>query len=99
LTYATLIDEVLADLGYDHETVSAQTHQRVASYLDRATDYIANVAGSPVNFESDLLARQLVIAYCRYANSHIENLFQDNYRSDLLELNCKYAGDEDGESE
>ena len=99
MVYATLKDEVLADLGYSNEMITVQTEQRVASILNRGKDYINNVAGKPVDFESDLLARQLVIAYCRYANSHCENLFPENYRGDLLELNCKYAGDSDGEEE
>ena len=97
MVYATLIDEVLADLGYAAEAVSAQTLQRVAAILERARSYITNIAGTSVDFETDLLARQMVIAYCRYANSHCENLFPLNYRGDLLELNLKYAGDVDGE--
>ena len=99
MIYATLKDEVLADLGYLNEAITVQTEQRVAAILNRAESYVNNVAGRPVNFGTDLLARQLVIAYCRYANSHCENLFPENYRGDLLELNCKYAGDSDGEEE
>ena len=99
MTYATILDEVFADLGYSHEMLTDSTYQRIASYVESAQSYITNVAGGLVNFDTDLLARRLAIAYCRYMNSHVEYLFPDNYRSDLLELNCKYAESGDTNAE
>ena len=99
MTYATILDEVFADLGYNREMLTDATFQRLESYVESAQSYITNVAGVAVDFNTDLLARRLVIAYCRYANAHCEYLFPDNYRSDLLELNCKYAEAGDGNAE
>ena len=96
-----LTDEVLTELGYNPDNIGDVVYQRVTSYIERGTAYINNVAGVEVDYEADLLARQLMIAYCRYANAQCENLFSENYRSDLLELNCNYLGavDDDIQSE
>lgn len=97
--FTDIVQEVLCELGYNADTASEQVTNRVNAYVDRGVSYICNVAGQVVDFESDLLARQLLIAYCRYANAQCENLFPEAYRGDLLELNCKYLGAVDNDSE
>ena len=98
--FTDLTQEVLIELGYNDNAPEAVMN-RVTAYIERGTAYINNVAGVQVDYDTDLLARQLMIAYCRYANAQCENLFSENYQSDLLELNCKYLGasDDDTQSE
>lgn len=42
------------------------------------------------DFEKSTRARRMLLAYCRYAFSNAEEMFEENYKSDIISLRQEY---------
>jgi len=97
-----IIDEMLIEQGYDPSIPDIQS-LRVAAQLRSIAEsgeyFLNDVAGAELDFTADLNAKQLLLAYARYAFSQRENLFSVEYQPELLALNCAYmkGGEDSGE--
>lgn len=55
-------------------------------YIARGEAYLNRTAGKDLNFTGEALPRQLLLDYCRYANSQALEVFSHNFQSELLDL-------------
>jgi hypothetical protein len=82
---ATLLGDVqdYLNITWQDET----TDKKVTGYINRGMKRLQNIAGASLDFEAEDLPRSLLLDYCRYANSQALEVFEQNFRSELLELN------------
>lgn len=84
----------------DYLTISwedEKTDNKLRSIIKRGMARLTKIAGVPsLDFEADELPKQLLLDYCRYANSHALEVFEKNFRTELMDLHyeCQIAGDE-----
>ena len=85
-----LLEEIGAELGYI-ESDFGRAESRIRAYVLNGMAKLNNAAGAEIDYESDRIARALLVDYCRYANSHATELFESNYLGELIALNDRYA--------
>ena len=60
------------------------------TYEDNDTDVkllgIIRVAGTPQDYDTDSAAKSLLLDYCRYARNNALELFEQNFRAELIML-------------
>lgn len=66
------------------------TNIRLINMIKRAEYKINDYAGTTVNISQDLEARDLVINLVRYMWNNTSDLFESNYKPDILMLHAKY---------
>ena len=49
-------------------------------------DYLDRVAGTPQDYDTDSTAKSLLLDYCRYARNNALELFEQNFRAELIML-------------
>ena len=64
-----------------------KTDKKITGYINRGMKRLQDIAGASLDFEKEDLPRTLLLDYCRYANSQALEVFESNFRSELLELN------------
>lgn len=97
-----IINEMLIEQGYDPshpDELSLRVEAQLVEIAKRGEYYLNDVAGATLDFDTDLIARQLLLAYARYAYSQRENLFSVEYQSDLLYLHVAYMKGDDTDAE
>lgn len=62
------------------------TDRVLISALERGQSIIDNYAGTEQDYSQEGLARQLLLDYCRYVRSHAAEVFEINFRKDLINL-------------
>lgn len=68
-----------------------KTDKNLTGMIKRGVKYLQNIAGvDSINFTEEDLPKQLLLDYCRYANSHALEVFAYNYQGDLLELHFMF---------
>ena len=89
-----LFQEVKSYLNFTWEDSAKES--RVYGYLVSSMQYLEEVAGTRLNFETDYLAKDLLFNRVLYMDSSALDDFQKNYNGLLEELKIKYAvlGDE-----
>lgn len=89
-----LFQEVKSYLNFTWE--DSAKDNRVYGYLVSSIQYLEEVAGTSLNFETDYLAKDLLFNRVLYMDSSALDDFQRNYNGLLEELKIKYAvlGDE-----
>lgn len=60
---------------------------KIEGYINRGTAYLNRIAGKTLDFTVEDLPRQLLLDYCRYANSQALEVFAANFQGELIELN------------
>lgn len=70
------------NISYD----DAATDAVLMSAIERGKSVLDGYAGAPQNYESEGLPRQLLFDYCRYVRSHAAEMFEPNFRHDLIML-------------
>jgi len=83
----TLLAAVRAELVITWE--DAATDTRLKGYIKSGIRRLQEIAGAGLDFTEGTAAYELLLARCRYANSQALEVFETNYRGDLLELNLK----------
>lgn len=64
------------------------TDKNLTGIIKRGKARIQQIAGvSSLNFMAEDLPKHLLLDYCRYANSHALEMFEENFRGQLISLN------------
>lgn len=61
------------------------TDRTLEGALERGKSILDDYAGAALDYEEGL-PRQLLFDYCRYARSHAAEMFETNFRHDLISL-------------
>lgn len=61
----------------------------IAGYIERGMARLNRVAGTELDYTVEDMPRQLLFDYCRYANSQALEVFEENFRGELLDLHLK----------
>lgn len=63
-----------------------QTDRALKTALERGKKVLEDYAGTELNFDEEGAARQLLLDYCRYVRSQATEMFEVNYKHDLIAL-------------
>lgn len=97
----SLIDELkdFLCIAFDDE----RTDRALKAALSRGMSVIEDYAGATIDYSQDGAEKQLLFDYCRYVRSQAAEMFETNFRHDLIALRAKYeteaANNADGENE
>ena len=61
----------------------------LSGIVQRGKARLQEIAGAPLCFSEEGLARSLLFDYCRYADSRALEVFETNFQAELLELHLK----------
>lgn len=70
------------DITYQDEEINS----KLSGIIGRGKAYLDNMAGKPQDYEAEDLPRTLLLDYCRYARSNALELFEQNFRAELITL-------------
>ena len=59
--------------------------------LKKGQGYVNGLAGVTLDFESNALAKNLLLDYCRYSYNNASEYFLENFREDILRLQLESA--------
>lgn len=62
------------------------TDRMLEEALERGKAVLNDYAGAEQDYEREELPRQLLFDYCRYVRSHAAEMFEANFRHDLIAL-------------
>nr|DAL71022.1 MAG TPA: Head Tail Connector Protein [Caudoviricetes sp.] len=62
------------------------TDVKLLGIIRRGADYLDRVAGTPQDYNTDSAAKSLLLDYCRYARNNALELFEQNFRAELIML-------------
>lgn len=65
----------------------AATDTEVTGYINRGMARLQHIAGASLDFTVEDQPRTLLLDYCRYARSQALEVFEQNFQSELLDLN------------
>lgn len=65
------------------------TDSNIEGYIARGKSRLNAIAGVTLNYDVEGFPRQLLLDYCRYANSQALEMFEINFQSELLSLNIQ----------
>lgn len=82
-----LLIEVLQYLQM--ENADEITRGNILGFISRGKSRLNKIAGAELNYEEEGQPRALLLDYCRYANSRALEVFEKNFRSELLDLNLE----------
>lgn len=84
-------------IGWDDES----TDMNIEGYIARGMSRLNDIAGKSLDFITEGLPRQLLLDYCRYANSQALEMFAANFQDELLTLSVSgsIAGGEEANDE
>lgn len=85
-----ILREVKNEVGYNPDEKDSDTDSRLTRYIKQGVAKIEHIAGSSINFSTDMIARGLLVDYCRYANSQCSELFEKNFQEALASLHADY---------
>lgn len=77
-----MIEEVKFYLKIDGNELD----EAITKSIDRGKAYLSRLTGTIIDFETDDLAKQLLLDWCRYAINNSLEFFQENFSSDILLL-------------
>lgn len=68
-----------------------RTNKNLTGMMKRGMKRLRDIAGvSSLDFTEESLARELLLDYCRYANSHALEMFEINFIGELQSLHFEY---------
>lgn len=82
-----LLDAVKAYLHITWQDTA--TDSNLTGYINRGMARLQQIAGAPLDFTIEGQPRALLLDYCRYANSQALEVFEQNFQSELLDLNLR----------
>lgn len=85
----TLLSEVKSFINFTWEDSAKE--QRIVGYINSSIQYLEEVADSPIDLETDMLAKDLLFNRVLYMDSQALDDFQKNYNGMLDELKIKYS--------
>ena len=93
--------ELLSDVRnyLDITFEDAETDKKLCGIIERGMAYLNDMAGEKQDYENEGRARALLFDYCRYARNHCLELFEKNFRSELIALQIGEKTDEYAEQQ
>lgn len=85
----SLLEQVKSFLNFTWDDSARES--RINEYINSSKQYLEEVAGKEIDFESDYLARDLLFNRVLYMDSQALDDFAKNYNSLLEELKIKYS--------
>ena len=82
----TILEAVKTYLGLDG-LGDESTDARINGYIERGKKRLQQYAGASLDFNAEGAARELLLDYCRYANSNALEVFEQNFTADITALN------------
>lgn len=79
-----LLEQLKRYLNISYE--DQDTDEMLKDILENGKAIINDYAGTELDYEQPGQARQLLFDYCRYARSHATEMFEVNFRRDLMGL-------------
>lgn len=71
--------------------VDEKTDKNITGMIKRGMAYLQKIAGVPsLDFTQEDAPKSLLLDYVRYANSQALELFETNFRGELLSLHLEY---------
>jgi hypothetical protein len=67
----------------------ASTDKKVLGFIKDGEAYLNEIAGTEINYVTDLKAKQLLKDYGRYVYNHSLELFEINFKRELLKLSIR----------
>jgi len=64
--------------------------QDIQKMIDRAISYFKSIVGQDVDFVEDGQNRQLLLDRCRYVRNHAVEEFEENFGSEIRNLQFRY---------
>jgi len=58
-------------------------------FILRGKEYLKDLAGADLDFESESSAKSLLLDYCRYAYNNALEYFEENFSREILRLQLK----------
>ena len=91
-----LLDEVKRHLAITWD--DDDTNQTIQDYIKDAKTFLNENSGEEIDYTKDLDAKRLLKEYCRYARNYSIESFTNNFLSDIVRLQIKYATSEGSET-
>ena len=63
----------------------------IDNMIERGKRRIETLTGTAIDFDTDLVAQDLLFDYCRYSYNNATEYFEDNFRSEILALQIHEA--------
>lgn len=81
---AGLLEDVrnYLDITYQDE----ETDRKLEGIIERGISYLDNMAGAEQDYKTESLPRALLLDYCRYARNNALEIFEENFRTELIRL-------------
>lgn len=79
------------DITFEDE----RSKEKIAHTLERGDAYLKEKYGKAIDYEKDLIAFEMLIAYCRYARSGAIEQFKHDFLTDLTQLAIHGAMDKE----
>lgn len=70
------------------------TDEKLAGILERGMSYLDQMAGAEQDYSTQGQPRALLFDYCRYAWNNALELFEQNFRGDLIALRMGVQADD-----
>lgn len=71
-----------------------ETDRKLTGILERGMSYLDRAAGGEQDYSAEGLARSLLFDYCRYARNNALELFEENFRAELISLRMGVQADD-----
>jgi len=66
-----------------------KTDKNLSGMIQRGMKRLEKIAGASLDFKAEDSPRELLLDYCRYANSHALEMFENNFISELTSLHLR----------
>jgi hypothetical protein len=67
----------------------SEEDEELTNIIVRGQSYLNYIAGTKLDFETDLMAKQLLFDYARYVFNHSLEMFEINFGNELLKLSIR----------
>lgn len=66
------------------------TDNNLKGFINRGMARLQKIAGATLDFITEDSPRELLLDYCRYANSQALEMFEKNFQSEIISLRIEY---------
>lgn len=83
--------ELLAEVKEELRIEWDEEDSRLTKIIERGKSRLRMLIGPEPNYEEDGLARDLLLAYCRYSYNNALEYFEENFAAELTRLQMEAA--------
>lgn len=82
--------DILRDVKLNQNITWDSEDEALIQMIQRAEYKLNDYAGTKIDYQQDLDARQLLLDFCGYIRNKITDEFEKNYTADLVMLRSRY---------